>query len=91
MRAQQVSGEFCRARRACFNAIYLPYFWQSSRFVLAPAALLGISAACSAVRSASWLRSQLRAVEGFMRQRQGPIPKTGSLPAGNRQLTSTGL
>ena len=56
-------------------AIYLPYFWQSWRFMLAPAALLGIGAAGSAVRSASWLRSQLRAREGSLAQRLAPSRK----------------
>jgi hypothetical protein len=49
-----VFGRFGLTAVAATLAVYVPYFYQDARFIIAPAALLAIGAAALAVRCVTW-------------------------------------
>ena len=58
--APGVVGRFGLSTVALTLLTYLPYYWQSGRYLLAPSALLGVAAAAFAVRAISHARLNLK-------------------------------
>lgn len=82
-------ARFGLAALAFTLAIYLPYFWQNSRFMLAPAALLGIGAAVAGVDFTRWLCTRVSAYLSMRQERAlASLETKGRIRCTSRTVTS---